>query len=144
MVIDINLLKRQGKTCEQLEFDFPIESEVNLCPDIRLESGKFIGEIVLKDKVYISGDIKVIARGECSRCLADAEEEILIEVDEVFSERPVDDEYRYKSGRVDLSEMIRDKLLSNQPTVILCSKDCKGLCPKCGCNLNGQDCNCEK
>ncbi len=144
MVIDINLLKRQGKTCEQLEFEFPIESGVNLSPDIRLESGKFIGEIVLEDKVFISGDIKVLAVGECSRCLEKAQEEICIEVDEVFSERPVEDEYRFKSGRVDLSEMIRDKLLSNQPSVILCNKECKGLCPKCGCNLNLVECNCEK
>ncbi len=144
MVIDINLLKRQGKSCEQIEFEFPIEGDISLSPDIRLESGKFLGEIVLEDKVFVTGEIRVKAVGECSRCLSLAQEEICIEVDEAFSERPIDDEYRFKSGRVDLTEMIRDKLLSNQPSVILCQEECKGLCPKCGCNLNLTKCDCEK
>ena len=144
MVIDINLLKRQGKTCQEINFEFPIDKEVNLTPDIQMVSGEFIGEIQLEDKVYISGDIKVLVKGVCSRCLADTQEEVLIEVDEVFSERPIEEEYRYKSGMVDLSEMVRDKLLSFQPSVLLCHKDCKGLCPKCGCNLNFNSCDCEK
>lgn len=144
MVIDINLLKRQGKESENLEFDFPIDSEISLSPDITFTQGKFIGELVLDGKVFVTGTIEATVQGECSRCLEPASELVKIDVDEVFSERPIDDEYRYKSGLVDLSEMFKDKLLANQPTVIYCKQECKGLCPKCGCNLNESDCDCEK
>lgn len=144
MVVDVNLLKRQGKESEELDFDFPVDSEINLSPDIKFTKGKFKGELVLDGKVFVTGMLEVLAEGDCSRCLEPAKELVQIEVDEVFSERPQEDEYRYKSGLVDFSEMIKDKLLSNQPTVIFCKEGCKGLCPKCGCNLNQRDCDCEK
>ena len=144
MVIDVNLLKRQGKDSENFEFIFSVDSEICLSPDIKFTQGKFTGELVLDGKVFVTGTLEVLAEGDCSRCLEPAKELVVIDVDEVFSERPVDEEYRYKSGLVDFSEMIKDKLLSNQPTVIFCKEGCKGLCPKCGCNLNESDCSCEK
>jgi uncharacterized protein len=27
---------------------------------------------------------------------------------------------------------------------LICAEDCRGLCPRCGANLNETDCNCEK
>jgi uncharacterized protein len=27
---------------------------------------------------------------------------------------------------------------------VVCGEDCKGLCPKCGANLNRETCDCEK
>ena len=32
----------------------------------------------------------------------------------------------------------------NLPGRFLCSEDCKGLCPKCGADLNLGDCGCDK
>ena len=144
MVIDVNLLARQGKEREPLSFEFPIKQDLILSPEMKITVGEFNGEIVLQEKIQIRGTITFIVTGECSRCLEDATSKVEIEVDEKFSQRPQDDEYGYKSGRVDLSEMINDKILSNQPTILLCDLNCKGLCPKCGCNLNNSSCNCEK
>ena len=30
------------------------------------------------------------------------------------------------------------------PMKVICSSDCRGLCPHCGANLNNEECRCEK
>lgn len=144
MVIDVNLLARQGKELEDFSFDLLINQDLVLAPETELVNGKIQGTIYLEDKIYVKGIITFIVKGACSRCLEPANELVEVDFDEVFSQRPVDDEYGYKSGKVDLTEMVNDKILSNQPSVLLCNENCKGLCPKCGCNLNLGGCSCEK
>ena len=144
MVIDVNLLARQGKELEDFSFDLLINQDLVLAPETELVDGKIQGKIYLEDKIYVKGFITFTVQGACSRCLEPAKEFVEIEFDEVFSQRPIDDEYRYKSGKVDLTEMANDKILSGQPSILLCNENCKGLCPKCGCNLNLGDCSCEK
>ena len=43
---------------------------------------------------------------------------------------------------VDLTEGLREDILITFPQTHLCSEDCKGVCPKCGHNLNEGDCGC--
>ena len=44
---------------------------------------------------------------------------------------------------VDLGEEIRQELILSIPPKILCKKDCKGICPQCGANLNKEQCKCK-
>lgn len=43
---------------------------------------------------------------------------------------------------LDFDELVRTDILLELPTKFLCSEDCKGLCVKCGANLNETQCNC--
>jgi len=43
---------------------------------------------------------------------------------------------------IDLSEDVRQTVLLSVPLKLLCSENCKGLCPHCGINLNVGACNC--
>jgi uncharacterized protein len=43
---------------------------------------------------------------------------------------------------VDMDELVGEQLLLALPSRILCSEDCKGLCPECGNDRNLKDCNC--
>jgi uncharacterized protein len=43
---------------------------------------------------------------------------------------------------IDLGEAIRQHLLLSVELIPLCSRDCRGLCPTCGVNLNQQACTC--
>jgi uncharacterized protein len=43
---------------------------------------------------------------------------------------------------IDLGEEIRQEMILANPAKVLCSKDCKGICPKCGANLNKEQCKC--
>ena len=40
-------------------------------------------------------------------------------------------------------EQLSEILLLDFPTRVLCSEDCKGLCHKCGKDLNEGDCGCD-
>jgi len=42
----------------------------------------------------------------------------------------------------DLTDMVRQELLLALPMKPLCSEECKGLCPRCGVNLNIETCDC--
>lgn len=43
---------------------------------------------------------------------------------------------------LDLDQDIREEIILEYPVNPLCRKECKGLCLKCGKNLNQQDCGC--
>lgn len=37
---------------------------------------------------------------------------------------------------------VREELILDHPIRVLCRPDCRGLCPKCGVNLNRETCGC--
>ena len=43
---------------------------------------------------------------------------------------------------LDLSDVLRQYLLTTEPLKSLCRPDCQGLCPECGTNLNTEKCKC--
>jgi uncharacterized metal-binding protein YceD (DUF177 family) len=46
--------------------------------------------------------------------------------------------------RVDVTEELRQTLLLALPIKPLCEDDCRGLCPRCGINLNTGSCDCRQ
>lgn len=48
----------------------------------------------------------------------------------------------YHGDEIDISDNIREALQLMLPMKPVCSKDCKGLCPHCGCDLNIEQCDC--
>lgn len=45
---------------------------------------------------------------------------------------------------VDLTEYLRDVIVTSVPMKKLCREECRGLCPHCGADLNKVKCNCAK
>jgi len=43
---------------------------------------------------------------------------------------------------LDSDQIIKEQLILNVPLKTLCTLECKGLCPTCGCNLNMTTCSC--
>jgi len=93
----------------------------------------------------ISGDITT----ECRRCLAEAHAHVDAESHVIYAEPgeatdedpdvyPVDPTVR----ELDLRPAIREEWLLAQPRYVLCRDDCKGLCPRCGKDLNEGPCDC--
>ena len=53
-------------------------------------------------------------------------------------------EQPYVSGYyLDVDQLIGNELLLNLPMKVLCREDCKGICRKCGTNLNHSSCSCD-
>ena len=49
-----------------------------------------------------------------------------------------------EDGQVDAGELARETFILEMDTKTLCSEDCKGLCPRCGADLNLGPCSCKK
>ena len=94
----------------------------------------------------IEGDVVL----ECSRCLSDASAHVSDEAHIIFAETGDEetddpDVYRIdpKERELDLRPAIREEWLLAAPTFGLCRDDCKGLCARCGTDLNTGSCDCE-
>ena len=55
-----------------------------------------------------------------------------------------DDIVLLEAGKADVGELARTAFVLGMDTKTLCSEDCKGLCPRCGANLNDGPCGCQK
>jgi uncharacterized protein len=89
--------------------------------------------------------LELTLHGPCVRCLGEAVVPLRIEATEYEAERPESEELTtpYLEGdRLDVSAWARDAVALALPDQILCREDCAGLCPRCGANLNEQECAC--
>ena len=48
----------------------------------------------------------------------------------------------YQGDGLELEDVLREQVLLSLPPRVLCSPDCKGLCPHCGQDLNSASCSC--
>lgn len=97
----------------------------------------------------VKGSVLTAFRSVCARCGEEFTQPFEIEFDERFEKDangPDGDEerdtYAFSGEELDLNELVRDAILLNMPNYALCSEDCRGLCPICGCNLNTAQCSC--
>lgn len=86
--------------------------------------------------MLVRGSLSCEYEGVCDRC-----EEVFrrkIETSEVCHEleKPF-------GTTVDLTEDLREDILMLFPQRLLCREDCRGLCPRCGADLNEGPCQCE-
>ncbi len=147
MVIDIKKLKSSGKSECSFHFECELQSDVITLPDAEFSKPVSVtGRLTLSGKtVIVEGEIEYVLSAHCSRCLTETEYRAVVEFDEEYSEDKEDvDAYIYSKGLVDLTEMVREKVILSMPYSVYCKEDCKGLCPVCGINLNEAQCDCNK
>ena len=144
MIIDVNKLKQQGKEEEDFSFDFTPTRPLLDLPAAEISDGvKVIGKVRLSGKnAAAEGVISYLIRGECSRCLSPAEKTVTEEFGCEFSSS-VGAEFPIKAGLIDLTVPVEETVITSAPMVIYCRENCKGVCPRCGKNLNEGKCNCK-
>ena len=102
------------------------------------------GEFWFDGQNYIvQGSIQSKGNYDCSRCLNTTEHYRKDFFEEIFSDsrEATDDVIPFDGEEIDLTELIRDTLIINEPSQVLCQDDCKGLCVHCGANLNVSPCS---
>lgn len=116
---------------------------------VSLAATKTSGGVAVKGR--LQGNVSVT----CSRCLADMAVDVshdffyeclpaeAMEEEEELSKDSVDIHY-YTGGEIDITALVQEQLALALPMRPLCREDCKGLCPKCGANLNLGDCGCQR
>ena len=94
----------------------------------------------LTDGVFVHGDIEAPVHLACNRCLTEWDEELVVEMKQLFAKDLSEDVYTIKDQSIDLENPIRDEVFLVLPLVALCRDDCKGLCATCGADLNTAPC----
>lgn len=93
--------------------------------------------------ILVSGSVLVDLTGECSRCLEAFEEDLEVNVQELFfyeePEQGLDeeeDQQRWvEHDSIDLEPVLRDAVVTALPFQPVCREDCEGLCSECGIRL---------
>lgn len=101
--------------------------------------------------IVLSGDASCLATTPCARCLEPARVEVEGPVEGYYLLEDAESAEGYESdefevvdeeGSFDIAPAIMAAIIHATPYIILCSDDCKGLCPSCGANLNEGPCDC--
>ncbi|MEW6050326.1 MAG: DUF177 domain-containing protein [Candidatus Zixiibacteriota bacterium] len=148
------------------EFDqFPATAEVAAQKD---EFQSFAPEVTAVDDVLLRvtihksgqeyichGTVQAHVKMECSRCLREFSTELNMPTEFIVrsDSQPAetikgvfdDQDYVYMHGQnlmADPGEIVRQALVLSLDMKPLCAADCKGLCPRCGANLNDGACSC--
>ena len=101
-------------------------------------------------KIY--GSLSSTTLLKCDRCLIIFENEfqskisvILTNDKELFKKTSSDVlNFLHNDEFADLSNILRENILIEQPFKKLCKNECKGLCVVCGIDLNNKICSCKK
>ena len=99
--------------------------------------------------VWVTGSLAVDTDLECVRCLDPIVETIQVELDERFRLPQVtvsegDQVYPIDAdNHLNLRPVLRELVIVSTPMHVVCRRDCLGLCPECGQNLNQGACDCQ-
>jgi uncharacterized protein len=110
-----------------------------------LQPVKIEGTLKNENEIFVfeaKGKTEVNLR--CDRCIAPVRKELCFEIKERFAHtgRGNEETETFSGDQIDLTDFVKRSVISALPMKILCSEDCKGLCPVCGKNLNEGECGC--
>ncbi len=137
----IKKVQLEMKTFVSRQGEYPIQAGEPFELTIANEEGK---------RLRLSGETDVVAHIPCDRCLEPVEVPLSLTFEKVIpfeSEDELSDEaasYIDEDHVLDVDRLIYGELLVNWPAKVLCRDDCKGICMKCGTNLNFAACDCEQ
>ena len=103
--------------------------------------------------VIVEGHLHGSVLGTCARCLEDYAFPLELPFRVVLTPRvaaieggELDEEDLgigfYEGEDIDVTALVHEQAILALPTRALCREDCRGLCPRCGANLNGDPCGC--
>ena len=148
MVLDVSQLIQNDGAVKELDLSISLDNMFFNGLDIVFTTPFKLKGMVknIAGTLYLELNADVSFETQCARCLDTVSENLSFEIYEVFSKTPVenDDEVTVlESGNIDLDDVLEKAFVGVLPISYLCSDDCKGLCPDCGCNLNHETCSCD-
>ncbi|MCL1800286.1 MAG: DUF177 domain-containing protein [Promicromonosporaceae bacterium] len=153
LVIDTHQLARRPGTMLEFKKVIPAPPDLRnemigiptgdpLTVGLRLES--------VLEGILVTGVVRGVAVGECSRCLEPVTETVTARVNELFV-YPERAQAAYEAGddaddgedlavldgdTANIEPAIRDAIVTALPFRPLCQEECQGLCPQCGARLD--------
>ena len=99
--------------------------------------------------LLLEAELSTNIHGVCDRCTREFERQLTIPVNAVLETDPdsqqPDDLWTFtvEGDAVDLDEILRTAFVFGMDSKMLCDEDCKGLCCRCGADLNLGPCDCK-
>lgn len=137
MKIDAAKLTEDGTDFEGEDpadvLDIEKTADINVTSPLRYNLHAYVscGELI------VNGTLEADVTFRCSRCAGN----FVFHIEE--------DKYQFihelknKDESVDLTSDMREVMLLDFPAYPVCKRDCRGLCPQCGKNLNKGQCECK-
>lgn len=148
LVVDLQSL-REGpvRTDGDLPADDPLFDDV---------PARLTGKVAVSGLLAMSGrgrhfwrgELRAVVSTECRRCLKPLILPLQQPVEALFStDREVEDDPSVypvdeRATAIDVRPAVREELILAVPEYPLCEPGCKGLCPRCGADLNEGMCAC--
>jgi uncharacterized protein len=138
----------------------PVDTHAEVAPDDALFQGlgfTLAGPVRVGGRLQATGEGRYYWHGtlaaeiatECRRCLIPVRAPIAADIGALFTEdaEAVDDPDAYPLSphavEVDVRPAVREELALAAPAYVVCREDCRGLCPRCGKDLNAGPCGCD-
>jgi uncharacterized protein len=135
------------------EHDFVFEDKVDVLDLGKPFYGKYKSSVILNklhDQLILSvtSDFKV--KYECDRCGTEFKSSLKSNYKMIYlmNEKPEETDsinvsyLNRDADKIDIKSDVREFALLSIPMKKLCKEDCKGLCYKCGKDLNKEQCTC--
>ena len=100
--------------------------------------------------LVMTGEINTCIHGTCDRCASPFDREIKLPINVVLVTEMANEEnedewvFPLEGDSADLDDIVRTVFVLNLDSKLLCKPHCKGLCCRCGKNLNDGPCSCQK
>ena len=150
--LDLARLERQKKL--RVDAEIPSDDPLWEGADLAFQGPLRVGldaQSTVDGGVVVRGSIEGTLAFECRRCLDPVEWSVDRDLTLVWT--PVDElgvteddgdcrVLANSATEVDLGAAIREELILGTDRYRVCDSACRGLCPKCGTNLNVEACDC--
>jgi len=151
--VDLGRLAREGSVL--------VEARVPADDGLWEDSGvRWDGPVDIRIRASYAGSGEVVVRGkvsgrldqECRRCLRPVKEQFDDDLTLVFVSGATGEDtdegdalvFDAAGGALDLSEAVREEVILATNPYVVCDPECRGLCPRCGANLNEGPCGCSE
>ena len=138
-------------------------AKIALDDTVGVETAEFLGQtysfnepLKINGEIFNNGKSLTLKAGvtgkmhtECARCLKPIEVDVDFDIHELLGREEDgahedDDIILFDGYEIELDDIVTDHFLMNISGRYLCTEECKGLCPKCGHDLNEGDCGCDR
>lgn len=145
MKVDVSRILRSKNSSMEIDGKVDIPSIIYNGEEITINGPVPVSGVILNtgENILVEGKFKADLTLKCSRCLESFQYSMESDFDEELSNKDESNGYvKFEGEIIDLAEVVERNILLSMPMKVLCSDNCKGLCPHCGNNLNESQCNC--
>lgn len=119
---------------------FPVTEPVTAVGTVRNTAGVLV----------MTGTVSTTIHGVCDRCAGDFDADLEFPIEAVLAAEQENEEsedewvFPLEGESADLDDIVRTVFVLNMDSKLLCRPDCKGICCRCGKNLNEGPCDCQR